>query len=207
MKAMSRSIGASLAFKLCGREYQLSKTSSIADFRFLHEELSWSISKVDDELTPIVQRIALRGKGGLAKQKTLLPFFDQTAGIGHYAPRRRQVNVSKRLLNVIKEFREAEAKARGQEPEGWGEMMKAVEPAPTGKRKASGSVAAVKDAEEDEPLEEVQPKKRQRAAPAKRGRGRGRGRGATKSARSSVASSRAVSQAASDAASDSDYVE
>jgi hypothetical protein len=29
---------------------------------FLHEELSWSISKVDDELTPIVQRIARRGK-------------------------------------------------------------------------------------------------------------------------------------------------
>lgn len=178
---------------------------TVADPRFLHEELSWSISKVDDELTPIVQRIAQRGKGGLAKQKTLLPFFDATAGVGHYAPRRRQVNVSKRLLNVIKEFREAEAKARGQEPEGWGEMMKAVEPAPTGKRKASGSAATIKGADaeaDDEPLEEVQPKKRKRA-PAKRGRGRGRG---GSKAASSRASSKAASRAAS-AASDDDYVE
>lgn len=178
--------------------------SLLADIRFLHEELSWSISKVDDELTPIVQRIAQRGKGGLAKQKTLLPFFDATAGVGHYAPRRRQVNVSKRLLNVIKEFREAEAKARGQEPEGWGEMMKAVEPAPAGKRKASGSAATIKDADadEDEPLEEVQPKKRKRA-PAKRGRGRGRG---GSKAASSRASSKAASRAAS-VASDDDYAE
>lgn len=177
---------------------------ALANLRFLHEELSWSISKVDDELTPIVQRIAQRGKGGLAKQKTLLPFFDATAGVGHYAPRRRQVNVSKRLLNVIKEFREAEAKARGQEPEDWGEMMKAVEPAPVaGKRKASGSASAVKDADADEePLEEVQPKKRKRA-PAKRGRGRGRG---GSRAASSRASSKAASRAAS-VASDEDYVE
>lgn len=178
-----------------------------ADISFLHEELSWSISKVDDELTPIVQRIAQRGKGALSKQKTLLPFFDATAGVGHYAPRRRQVNVSKRLLNVIKEFREAEAKARGQEPEGWGEMMKAVEPAPAAaKRKASGSAAtaAVNDAgSDDQQLQEVQPKKRKRAAPATRGRGRGRG---GSKAASSRASSRAASRAAS-VASDDDYAE
>ncbi|WVQ72489.1 hypothetical protein IAR50_002044 [Cryptococcus sp. DSM 104548] len=77
---------------------------------FLHEELSWSISKVDDELTPIVQRIALRGKeGGLKKQATLDPFFDLSAGTGHYAPKRRGANVSKRLMGVIKQFKEAEA--------------------------------------------------------------------------------------------------
>ncbi|TYJ54137.1 hypothetical protein B9479_005235 [Cryptococcus floricola] len=79
---------------------------------FLHEELSWSISKVDDELTPIVQRIALRGKeGGLKKQATLDPFFDLSAGTGHYAPKRRGTNVSKRLMGVIKQFKEAEAGA------------------------------------------------------------------------------------------------
>jgi DNA excision repair protein ERCC-5 len=41
---------------------------------YLADELSWSVSKVDDELTPIVQRIARRGHGlqsGLNKQGTL----------------------------------------------------------------------------------------------------------------------------------------
>lgn len=78
---------------------------------FLHEELSWSISKVDDELTPIVQRVSLRGKhGALNKQGTLDPFFDLSAGAGHYAPRKRGMNVSKRLMGVIKQFKEAEAR-------------------------------------------------------------------------------------------------
>lgn len=165
----------------------------------MHEELSWSISKVDDELTPIVQRIAQRGKGALSKQKTLLPFFDATAGVGHYAPRRRQVNVSKRLLNVIKEFRDAEARARGQEPEELGEMMKAVEPVTAGKRKASAAKAVLADGEEaEEPLEEVLPKKRKtRAAASKRG-GRG-GRGGRKSGRSSYTASNAESASTSDA--------
>lgn len=90
---------------------------------FLHEELSWSISKVDDELTPIVQRISLRGKhGALNKQGTLDPFFDLSAGAGqYYAPRRRPdggggTNVSKRLMGVIKQFKEAEARiSRGED--------------------------------------------------------------------------------------------
>lgn len=90
---------------------------------FLHEELSWSISKVDDELTPIVQRISLRGKhGALNKQGTLDPFFDLSAGAGqYYAPRRRWdggggTNVSKRLMGVIKQFKEAEARiSRGED--------------------------------------------------------------------------------------------
>ncbi|WVW83980.1 hypothetical protein I302_106003 [Kwoniella bestiolae CBS 10118] len=92
---------------------------------FLHEELSWSISKVDDELTPIVQRIARRGKvGALNKQSTLLPFFDVSVVTGNYAPRRRTTaNVSKRLMGVIKSFREAEARIKGEEVKDWGEMM------------------------------------------------------------------------------------
>ena len=91
----------------------------------LHEELSWSISKVDDELTPIVQRIARRGKAGaLNKQATLDPFFDVSVASGNYAPRRRTTaNVSKRLMAVIKDFRDAEARLSGQQVEGWGEML------------------------------------------------------------------------------------
>lgn len=111
---------------------------------FLHEELSWSISKVDDELTPIVQRIARRGKvGSLNKQATLDPFFDTSAGQGNYAPRRRTTaNVSKRLLAVIKDFREAEARlVGGPEPE-WDTMMQDLDTEDpkgkgTGKRRKS----------------------------------------------------------------------
>ncbi|WVN88378.1 uncharacterized protein L203_103584 [Cryptococcus depauperatus CBS 7841] len=84
---------------------------------FLHEELSWSISKVDDELTPIVQRIALRGKqGAIMKQATLDPFFDLSVGSSYYAPRRRGENVSKRLMGVIKQFKEAEARVKEEVP-------------------------------------------------------------------------------------------
>ena len=93
--------------------------------RFLHEELSWSISKVDDELTPIVQRIARRGKdGALNKQGTLDSFFDMSVVSGNYAPRRRTTaNISKRLMSVIKQFREAEATVRGEAGVEWSTMM------------------------------------------------------------------------------------
>ncbi|KAL1411532.1 DNA repair protein rad2 [Vanrija albida] len=145
---------------------------------FLHEELSWSISKVDDELTPIVQRIAKRGRGGVAKQGTLLPFFDHGAGTGtSFAPRRRTTaNVSKRLLSVIKEFREAEARTQGQQPEGWGEMLAGVDeedPAGrgTGKRKSGEGKAAAKrksvaDGAEDGDEPQAQKKGRKGAAAA-----------------------------------------
>lgn len=119
--------------------------------RFLHEELSWSISKVDDELTPIVQRIARRGKAGsLNKQSTLDPFFDLSAGaLANYAPRKRTTaNVSKRLLSVIKQFREAEAKAAGLSAEDveWGTMMQGLDEADpkgrTGRKREGGEDAS-----------------------------------------------------------------
>lgn len=117
---------------------------------FLHEELSWSISKVDDELTPIVQRIARRGKvGALNKQATLDPFFDLSAGQGNFAPRRRTTaNVSKRLMAVIKDFREAEARVIGGPDPEWSEMMKTLDAEDpkgkgTGKRRKSQTAEAV----------------------------------------------------------------
>ncbi|KAJ9121531.1 hypothetical protein QFC22_002149 [Naganishia vaughanmartiniae] len=93
--------------------------------RFLQGELSWSVSKVDDELTPIIQRVARRGQVGGAKKQTILdPFFDSSLGQGQFAPRVRTKHPSKRLQAVIKAYREAEARVNGHEvPAGFGEML------------------------------------------------------------------------------------
>jgi DNA excision repair protein ERCC-5 len=74
-----------------------------------------------------VQRIAKRGKGSISAQTTLLPYFDHAvtgAMSVSYAPRRRTTaNLSKRLMSVIKAFREAEAGASVA----WGEMLAGVD--------------------------------------------------------------------------------
>lgn len=131
--------------------------------RYLHEELSWSISKVDDELTPIVQRIAKRGRSGaLITQPTLLNFFDNSAAAGvSYAPRRRTTaNMSKRLMSVIKQFREAEALVQGQQPQGWGEMLSGVDESDPKGRGSGMRSRVVTDTEVEGEEEEGQKKKR-----------------------------------------------
>lgn len=83
--------------------------------------------------------------GALRVQGTLDPFFDLSAGAGNYAPRRRTTaNVSKRLMAVIKEYREAEARVEGKQPEevAWDVMMDGLDPEDpkgrgTGKRRRS----------------------------------------------------------------------
>lgn len=83
--------------------------------------------------------------GALRVQGTLDPFFDLSAGAGNYAPRRRTTaNVSKRLMAVIKEYREAEARVAGKQPEdvSWDIMMGGLDPEDpkgrgTGKRRKS----------------------------------------------------------------------
>ncbi|KAK6910034.1 DNA excision repair protein ERCC-5 [Kwoniella mangroviensis CBS 8886] len=160
---------------------------------FLHEELSWSISKVDDELTPIVQRIARRGKvGALNKQSTLLPFFDVSVVTGNYAPRRRTTaNVSKRLMSVIKSFREAEAKIKGEDvgEMGWGEMMVGLdEEDPKGKGTGKRRKTTM-DSENGSQDGDGQVKKRRMSSASVTSRGGGRKRAGTNGSAVSVATS------------------
>lgn len=63
------------------------------------------------------------------KQSTLTTFFDTSAGaLANYAPRRKTTaNVSKRLLSIIKQFREAEARVAGASVDGLGEMLAGVD--------------------------------------------------------------------------------
>ena len=97
----------------------------------------------------------MKALGAFNKQATLDPFFDISIGQGNYAPRRRTAaNVSKRLMGVIKQFREAEARVNGQKPEGWDVMMCGLDEEDpkgrgTGKRRKSGTVEKPENAEED----------------------------------------------------------
>jgi DNA excision repair protein ERCC-5 len=89
----------------------------------------------------------------LNKQATLDPFFDLSAGSGNYAPRRRTTaNVSKRLLAVIKAYREAEARVVGGFDPGWEEMMvdlDAEDPKGKGTGKRRSQSRAIEPAEGD----------------------------------------------------------
>ena len=109
--------------------------------------------------------------GALNKQATLDPFFDLSIGQGNYAPRRRTTaNVSKRLMAVIKQYREAEARLSGQQPEGWGEMMVGLDEEDpkgrgTGKRRKSETVEEKEEKVDEEVGEEdEQPVKKRRAS-------------------------------------------
>lgn len=104
---------------------------------FLREELGWHQTKVDDLLLPIIQKIGKRGQvsacpilmlyliltdlyydktAALNKQGNLDEFFDVSAGSGAYAPRKRQAYQSKRLQQVVSEYRNEKTKLRTGQP-------------------------------------------------------------------------------------------
>ncbi|KAF9485169.1 PIN domain-like protein [Pholiota conissans] len=75
---------------------------------FFESELSWHQSKVDELLLPIIQRMNKRNQvAALNKQGTLNDYLDLSAGNGSYAPRQRQAYASKRLQQVISDFRKS----------------------------------------------------------------------------------------------------
>ncbi|KAG7451252.1 PIN domain-like protein [Guyanagaster necrorhizus] len=73
---------------------------------FLHEELGWPQNKVDDLIIPILKKMGKRGQASaINRQGNLNGFFDVAAGSGTFAPRRRQAYASKRLQQVVSDFR------------------------------------------------------------------------------------------------------
>lgn len=151
---------------------------------YLAEELSWSVTKVDNELLPIVQRIARRGHGVLAgtnRQGTLDGFFDASGGqLQVFAPKVRNSYPSKRLQAVVQKFRESVAKEEGGVPtkmmfaDDSEEDVQEVGVVANQSNEYSSDSGSEKEA--------VAPRKgkSKKSAPAKstRGRGRGRGKGA-----------------------------
>lgn len=80
---------------------------------FINKELGWNQSKVDDLLMPIIQRMSRRNQvTSLNKQGDLSEFFSVPSGAGTVAPRKRQAYSSKRLQQVVTEFRREQVKNR-----------------------------------------------------------------------------------------------
>ncbi|KAH9846680.1 hypothetical protein C2E23DRAFT_907659 [Lenzites betulinus] len=157
---------------------------------FFDAELGWDQAKVDDLLLPIIHKMSKRSQNAAAPtmQGNLAAFLDLPAG-ANAAPRKRQAYTSKRLQQVVQDFRKQQAKQRGSPT-----------PAPLGNGAGSGS-----DYEDGEKAAERPAKKRkttkaagkgkgkareaagqedgavvQSSARGGRGRGRGRGRGGAK---------------------------
>ncbi|KAL1724476.1 hypothetical protein EV715DRAFT_268993 [Schizophyllum commune] len=74
---------------------------------FFNGELGWSQHKVDELLLPIISKMGKRGQTN--KQGTLNSFLDVSLGTGTHAPRKRQAYASKRLQQVVSDFRKKRA--------------------------------------------------------------------------------------------------
>jgi len=70
---------------------------------------------VDDLLLPVIQKMGKRGQAAaMNKQGNLNDFFDVTSGNGTYAPRKRQAYASKRLQQVVSDWRREQQKPTGE---------------------------------------------------------------------------------------------
>lgn len=84
---------------------------------FFHEELRWNQAKVDETLLPIIQKMNKRNQvAAMNRQGNLNSFFDVAPGSGSYAPRKRQAYGSKRLQQVVTDFRNQQAKRNTSTP-------------------------------------------------------------------------------------------
>ncbi|KAI0775173.1 hypothetical protein BD413DRAFT_603148 [Trametes elegans] len=80
---------------------------------FFDSELGWDASKVDELLLPIIRKMNKRSQNAApTMQGNLAGFFDMPAG-GNAAPRKRQAYASKRLQQVVQDFRKQQARLRG----------------------------------------------------------------------------------------------
>lgn len=74
---------------------------------------------MDDLLLPVIQKMGKRGQAAaMNKQGNLNDFFDVTSGNGTYAPRKRQAYASKRLQQVVSDWRREQQKPTGESEEG-----------------------------------------------------------------------------------------
>ncbi|KAI0833524.1 hypothetical protein BC628DRAFT_1308717 [Trametes gibbosa] len=158
---------------------------------FFNAELGWDQTKVDDLLLPIIHKMSKRSQNAApTMQGNLAGFFDLPIG-ANAAPRKRQAYTSKRLQQVVQDFRKQQAKQRGSPA-----------PAPNGNDPGSGSDYENGGGAVDRPMKRRRTTKAagrgkgkvreavgqedstavQSSTRGGRGRGRGRGRGGAKRA-------------------------
>ncbi|EMD34053.1 hypothetical protein CERSUDRAFT_107818 [Gelatoporia subvermispora B] len=83
---------------------------------YFNAELGWQQGKVDDLLLPVIRKMGKRGQSSAVnRQGNLNSFFDLPIGGESHAPRKRQAYASKRLQQVVSDFRKEQAKARSRE--------------------------------------------------------------------------------------------
>ncbi|QRV89469.1 DNA repair protein UVH3 [Ceratobasidium sp. AG-Ba] len=158
--------------------------------QFLGEELSWNTSKVDETLLPIIRRMTQRSTAtGANKQGTLASFIEMsgasTSGGATHAPRKRQAYASKRLQQVVAEYRARKAGEdlgdQDNDTTSDNDKPKKARPRAKGKSKANADTVAGTESQDSGSGAKASGSKRKRATGAstrgKRGTGRGRGAG------------------------------
>ncbi|KAH7930209.1 PIN domain-like protein [Leucogyrophana mollusca] len=117
---------------------------------FLREELGWNQTKVDDLLLPIIQKMNKRNQAASSnRQGNLNGYLDVAAGTGSYAPRKRQAYGSKRLQQVVSDFRKQQAKGQAgvtgtPSPEANDTDAEEVEPEKKKRKKTASTVGEEK---------------------------------------------------------------
>lgn len=144
---------------------------------FFYEELRWNQAKVDETLLPIIQKMNKRNQvAAMNRQGNLNSFFDVAPGSGSYAPRKRQAYGSKRLQQVVTDFRNQQAKRNTSTPvsDGADNIVPEDEKEPATKKRKTG----VKSRTKTGPV--VAQLKTQETGTGRRGKGRGaRARGSS----------------------------
>ncbi|KAI0331869.1 PIN domain-like protein, partial [Cubamyces sp. BRFM 1775] len=140
---------------------------------FFNTELGWDQTKVDDLLLPIIRKMNKRSQNAApTMQGNLAGFFDLPVG-ANAAPRKRQAYTSKRLQQVVQDFRKQQRAAQAQ---GGSSKSGSASPddAATGSR-GSGSEYEEGDGEQGS----ARPAKKRKTAASAKGKGKSRAKTTT----------------------------
>ncbi|KAM5532618.1 hypothetical protein V8D89_013744 [Ganoderma adspersum] len=129
---------------------------------FFNSELGWDQTKVDELLLPVIHKMNKRAQNASVNaQGNLAGYFDLPLG-ANAAPRKRQAYASKRLQQVVSDFRKQQAGQR---------------------KSATPSLDGDDDASDSEPnAEPSRPAKKRKKSDDSKPKGKGRGKGKAKAA-------------------------
>ncbi|KAH9903065.1 hypothetical protein C8Q73DRAFT_672835 [Cubamyces lactineus] len=140
---------------------------------FFNTELGWDQTKVDDLLLPIIRKMNKRSQNvAPTMQGNLAGFFDLPVG-ANAAPRKRQAYTSKRLQQVVQDFRKQQRAAQAK-----GSSSKSGSATPdgaAGSSQGSGSEYGEGDGEQGD----ARPAKKRKTTTSAKSKGKGKAKAAT----------------------------